>query len=261
MPVPDGRAAALVEAFEREAAGLIGPGYCRTRRGEFRLQTMLMPEVFARPFNRALDIGCGIGFKALLLGDVATEVDGVDLDVPYLGFAGSEPAVVAGARVLGRIGCAWARLRGAPDLTADLRAHAGGYDLIVSDYLVEHLADLAPFHAAVLDALLPGGTVIHTVPNTHDAIEPFVRLNARPRLREIAKAVIGLVRGGRRQSLTRFGTLVPIPHSEFLTDYGAQFDVYRVERTAYSMIETGFTISHLQPTREHSYTIVGRRPA
>jgi len=250
----------LIPHFEREAGSYLAPTYCRVRRNEFLLQRMLAPEIFDREYSRALDIGCGVGFKCLLLGEVAHEVDGIDLDAPYHGFPGSEPAAVFGQRLLSGIGCAWARLEAVHAYDAFLARHADTYDLIVSDYLVEHVADVAALHAAIHAALRPGGAVVHAVPNTHEALDQFVRLNARPSIREFAKAALGMLRRGTRaQKITGHGLLVPIPHSEFLTDYRRQLDVYRLEHNVFAMIEAGFEITRIVPTREHTYTVVARR--
>jgi 2-polyprenyl-3-methyl-5-hydroxy-6-metoxy-1,4-benzoquinol methylase len=251
----------LVARFASEASGYVPPMYCRTRRHEFLLQRMLLPDVFGRHYEQALDIGCGVGLKSLLLGDVARVVHGVDIDTPYHGFVGHEPAAVAGQKILDAIGCTWATLTAANDFGEFLRERERRYDLITSDYVVEHIADVPSLHSAILHALRPGGTVVHTIPNTHDAIEQFIRLNLRPSLRELAKAFAGLLRPGRRaQKITVLGTLAPIPHSEFLSDYGRQFDVYRIEHNLFSMIDAGFEIATVVPTREHSYTVVARRP-
>ena len=252
----------LVAQFEELARSQVGPGYCRVRRNEFVLQRMLLPDIFDHTYGRALDVGCGIGFKSLLLGDIAREVDGIDLAVPYHGFRGHAPAAVVGQTLLDRVGCTWATLSPVDDLDRFLEGRPEHYDLIVTDYLVEHIADVALLHAAILRALQPGGVVVHAVPNTHDAIEQFVRLNVGASVRDIAKSLVGVLRRRRRaQKMTARGVLVPIAHSEFLSDFGSQFDVYRLERNVFPMIEAGFEIVRIVPTREHCYTVVGRRPA
>src|SRR5439155_389068 len=111
----------LVTRFASEAGGHIPPTYCRTRHHEFLLQRMLLPEVFGRRYDQALDIGCGVGFKSLLLGDVARIVHGVDIATPYHGFAGPEPAAVAGQKILDTIGCSWATLTVVRDFGQFLR--------------------------------------------------------------------------------------------------------------------------------------------
>jgi SAM-dependent methyltransferase len=256
-----GKTDVLAARFTTAASEHVSPAYCRTRHHEFLLQRMLLPGVFSRDYEQALDLGCGVGFKALLLGDVAKVVHGVDIDTPYHGFVGKEPAAVAGQKILDAIGCSWATLTTANDFARFLGERERCYDLITSDYVVEHIADVAPLHSAICRALRPGGTVVHTIPNTHDAIEQFIRLNLRPSLRELAKAFVGVLRPRRRaQKITVLGILAPIPHSEFLLDYGAQFDVYRIEHNLFAMIEAGFEIASVVPTREHSYTVVARRP-
>ena len=136
------------------------------------------------------------------------------------------------------------------------------HDLIVSDYVLEHVPEPEPLYRAIFAALKPGGIAVHTCPNTHDAMDTFLRLNLGASLKEFVKAAAGLALGRkRRQRVTLNGLLVPITHSEYISDYARQFDVYKLESYVYPMIEAGFVIERVVPTREHSYTVAARKPA
>lgn len=252
----------LVAQFEQTIGPYPTPEYCRLRRGEFLLQRMLLPDIFARRFGRALEIGCGIGYKSLLLSEVADRVEGIDMSEPYHGFPGSLAAAAYGQQILAKIGADRVNLSIAEDFTEFLRGREGAYDLIVTDYVLEHVPEPLPLYRAILAALTAGGVAVHTLPNTHDAIDTFMRLNLGASLREFAKAVAGFLLGrSRRQKLTLHGLLVPITHSEYISDYRRQFDVYKLESYVYPMIEAGFVIERVVATREHSYTVVARKPA
>lgn len=251
----------LIGRFEAAIGPYPTPEYCKLRRGEFLLQRMLLPEIFMQRFSSALEIGCGIGYKSLLLSEIAAHVDGIDMSEPYHGFPGELPAAVYGQQILDKIGANRVRLAVAEDFTAHLGAHRNAYDLIVTDYVLEHVPEPVPLYRAIHDSLVPGGVAVHTCPNTHDAIDTFMRLNLGASLKEYAKAVAGLLLGRkRRQKLTWNGLLVPITHSEYISDYARQFDVYKLESYVYPMIEAGFVIERVVPTREHSYTVAARKP-
>ena len=251
----------LVARFEQAVGAYPTPEYCRLRRGEFLLQRMLLPEIFSGRFNRALEIGCGIGYKSLLLAEIAGNVEGIDMSEPYHGFPGNVPAAVYGQQILGKIGAGRVRLSIAEDFAVYLNERKGAYDLVITDYVLEHVPDPAPLYRAIFDALVPGGVAVHTIPNTHDAMDTLLRLNLGASLKEYAKAVAGFFLGRkRRQKLTLNGLLVPITHSEYISDYREQFDVYKLESYVYPMIEAGFVIERVVPTREHSYTLAARKP-
>ena len=79
-----------IEAFVEAAAQSVVPQYFRLRRLEFELLKMLSPEIFHSRFERALELGCGIGFfpdsdsknsrivepKDILIRDVVPNVNG-----------------------------------------------------------------------------------------------------------------------------------------------------------------------------------------
>ncbi|HZP40583.1 MAG TPA: class I SAM-dependent methyltransferase [Candidatus Binatia bacterium] len=100
--------------------------------------------------RRVLDAGCGEGYGAALLAEVATSVVGVD-----------RPEAVAVARAR----------HASPRLafrTADLeRFQAGGarFDLVVSFQVIEHLVDPERFLRALVTATAEGGELLVTTPN------------------------------------------------------------------------------------------------
>ena len=82
----DDHFARLVALFCRETSHSVGPNYFRVRQLEFDLLRMLEPDFFSFAYEKALELGCGIGFKALLTSQFARHVDALDLDAPYHGF-------------------------------------------------------------------------------------------------------------------------------------------------------------------------------
>lgn len=251
--------ARLIADFCAAAATHVGPNYFRVRRMEFELQRSLAPDVFAAPFSRALDIGCGVGFKSVLLAGQAARVRGIDVAVPYHGFAGGRPSADVGAEILARLGCERVAL-GTGDFLAALAAEPESYDLIVSDYLFEHVENLPELTRAIAGALTPGGWTVHAVPNTHDALIQLADANLRPYWRRALSTLRGWLSGaGSGMRLTGHGWLVPRPHSEFLADFADQFGVYELERSVLALQDAGLRVTAIWPTRERTFTVFARK--
>lgn len=255
---------ARINAFCDEGASSVGPNYFRTRRLEFELQQMLLPDLYRTSYDRVLELGCGIGFKALLMSRFATRTDGIDVSAPYHGFATDLPAVERGKQILRKVGCDDVFLE-TGDYIGILAGRRSLYDFVYSDYLFEHVPDLPPLYQAMFECLKPRGTMVHVVPNTHDALIQLSKLNLLPKrslLWPILRGYLARLRGGtnRHQKVTSSGWVVPITHSEFLTDYFDQFEVYRLENYVFPLIETGFRVSSIVPIREHSFAVACHKP-
>ncbi|WP_017597761.1 class I SAM-dependent DNA methyltransferase [Nocardiopsis lucentensis] len=95
--------------------------------------------------ERAADLGCGTGRTgAWLRGRGVPHVDGVDLSEGMLGLArerGAHTTLVRGD----------VRTTGLP---------GGGYDLVISSLIDEHLPDLAPYYAEAWRLTAPGGSLV-----------------------------------------------------------------------------------------------------
>ncbi|MDE3724238.1 class I SAM-dependent methyltransferase [Nocardiopsis sp. N85] len=96
--------------------------------------------------RRVADLGCGTGRTAAWLRarGVTGDIDGVDLS----------PGMLARAKERG----AHTTLAEGDVRTSGLEG--GGYDLVVSSLIDEHLPDLAPFYAEARRLVRPGGTFL-----------------------------------------------------------------------------------------------------
>ena len=99
----------------------------------------------ARPGARVLDVGCGSGELLERMRDLGWQVAGVELDPE-------------GARA--------ARERTGADVVASLDdVEPGGFDAVVLDHVLEHLADAGETLRGCLRALRPGGVLALATPN------------------------------------------------------------------------------------------------
>jgi SAM-dependent methyltransferase len=124
-------------------------------------------------------------------------------------------------------------------------------DLIYSEYVLEHVEDIPRTVQELKRVLAPGGRMVHVVPNALDALMEFVRINVRVPYRSLAagflRRLLRAPKPGPR--LVATGAVVPPPHSEFLTDFADQLDIYGLERYVFPMVEQGLRIERITTTR------------
>jgi SAM-dependent methyltransferase len=110
---------------------------------------------------RVLDVGCGDGNFLRAVRGVATEAVGIDTNAEG----------VAAARAEGLD----ARLATLEDFAAE---HEGGFDVVCSFHVLEHLPAVTDFARTMLRCVRPGGTLVVSVPNRlrmadADALDPL----------------------------------------------------------------------------------------
>jgi SAM-dependent methyltransferase len=128
---------------------------------------------FARPAcgDRAvLDAGCGVGYGAAHLAEVAASVVGIDRDEGAIAYARER---YARPNVEFRVG----------DLL-DLDLDDGSFDVVCSFETIEHLEDVDAFLAEVVRVLRAGGVFFVSTPRVDETTvspeNPFHRLELSP---------------------------------------------------------------------------------
>lgn len=101
--------------------------------------------------RRALDVGCGAGLLCEPLARLGAAVTGIDAAAQNVAVA-SEHAGAGGLEIDYRCGD-----------VAELGL--GGFDLVASMEVIEHVADKVAFVTALKEALAPGGLLILSTPN------------------------------------------------------------------------------------------------
>lgn len=184
-----------------------------------------------RPLDgkRALDVGCGAGLLTEPLARLGATATGLD--------AAEENVVVARAHAAGQ------------GLTIDYQAtpveqfDAGGFDLVTSMEVVEHVASPADFIKALADKLAPDGLLIMSTPNR----TPLSRLA----MISVGESIGGIPKG--THDWHKF--LTPEELTRLITDAGLETtDVTGISFDP----RKGFTLSS---NKAINYLLTARRPS
>lgn len=239
------------------------PGYFRLRCYEFRILRQLLPELlgFNRTFEKGMELGCGYGFKTLLLSHMCESFLGIDIPEKYKGYVrGNYSSSVEIAKIIVNdkfraknvtFECAW------PDNL--LNVDSDSISFLFSEYCLEHIPKLSKAISEMYRVLRKDGIMIHVVPNTKNAVIQFVKAQLDASvgrlIKELVKKVLG--RGNTRIKLN--GIIIPQCHTEFISDFSEQIDVYSLENYLFPMLDAGFRIEKIVSTREYNDVIVARK--
>ncbi len=238
------------------------PDYFRVRGYEHRILAQLAPEYFGigARYRSGLEIGCGYGFKSILLARHCESLLGVDIPVKYQGYVrGDFQTSVDVARAMGdkfRI----TNTQFATMWPTELTVGDSTVSLIFSEYVLEHIPDLSRSLREMHRVLEPNGLMVHVVPTTIDPLIYFITSQLKFSPMRLGAAVLHtLLRKRRGHRFTHSGLYVPPPHSEFLSRYEEQFRVNALEGFVFPMLELGFRIERMITTREHNRVIIARK--
>lgn len=250
-----------VQAFVSEALPFSnwGKDYFDVRLMELAMADSLFGGMFSAGGKRVLDIGCGIGLACVFLADHFEEVDGTDIEDLGVTFKIDRPASVVGSELLNRLGRSNIRLN-CGDTLDFLGSSSGGYDLIFSHFVMEHVPQLDPLCEAIHAALRPGGRTFHIVPNTHDTVNQLLIQNLQPLWPNIRRAWRARKTTSRCEGRLQGNLFTPITHSEFLSDYRDQFAVNSSDRYLFPLLRAGLRILEIKPMREHAFGILAEKP-
>lgn len=236
----------------RETPGLIeelsGDGsqvtvdYLRVRATEFLLLLSKLSRLQEVRTDRVLEIGCGGGFGLCLWKQVAQEVVGMDLGPEikraetFLGPHGRDIRLVAS--------------RG-EDLVTDL----GGFDLVVTQYVLEHVDDIGAVLRNCRRYVGDQGYVVHSLNNLTDRLD--WHLSYRLTNSAIRRALDSLKHRGLTRGLLKPFRFTP-PHEPKFGSFSDEVRGYRLEAWANTLIRNGFMIVDFFQTREVNWVIVTR---
>jgi SAM-dependent methyltransferase len=221
------------------------PDYFELRTTEFLMALRGLERSGASGPRRVLEVGCGGGYGLMLWSLVAEEVVGSDI-----------PHAVAGARkLLEAFPDRAARIRIVESAGEDLTNVGDGFDLVVTQYVLEHVRDIRATLRRTAALLAAGGAAVHIVPSLIDRHEWYLSYRmGTGRLRRLARSL----RGAGPFSLLRDPFGYTPPHSPAFGSFAEEHEGYRLERWAAHMLRAGLeVVDHFQ-TRDVNWVIVTR---
>ncbi|MBL8012714.1 MAG: class I SAM-dependent methyltransferase, partial [Candidatus Omnitrophica bacterium] len=158
------------------------PDYFKLRTYEFRILRQLLSRYFdpSQPYPSLLEIGCNFGFKSILLSVFAKRVLAVDIPESYAGcHLGSFQRTTDIAKILVNERFAIDNVEFENMWPDKLTVDSQSVDCIFTEYVLEHIPDLSEAIKEMARVLKVGGVMIHTVPNTKDAVRDFLDANIK----------------------------------------------------------------------------------
>lgn len=239
------RAMQLLSAVnERRTEFSAQPEYFDVRTAEFLL---LARRVLALPnlrLGRILEVGCGGAYSLRLWSDLVKEAVGIDLP------ASLEP----GHRFLDAFKPR-GKIQLVPGTGESLDGVAGPFDLILTQYVLEHVADIPRTLSAIRSRLAPGGCIVHVLNNVADRTSWYVEYRLQTTLRR--RLWDSLKKEGFWRTL-RAPFRYTAPHEPRFGPYPHELQEYRLEKWALRFLREGFEVIDYFQTRDTSWAFVTR---
>ena len=216
------------------------------RGTEFLLLTLKLRSLFPElHWKRVLDAGCGIGFGTLLWSLLANDVVGID---------GAHEIKKARRLIAERPELAQ-RIQFVEGVCEDLSPIAGQFDLIVTQYALEHFRNMDESIRQIHTHLAPGGHVLHIVPNVTNRHLWYIEYRAS--LRWWNRFRQSVHHRGWWMTLKDPVGYTP-PHDATRGDYASELANYRLEKWAEAILRNGAEIRDYFPTRDLNWVLVTR---
>jgi SAM-dependent methyltransferase len=168
---------------------------------------------------RVMDFGCGRGGLVGQMRVAGTDAYGVDIDERF----------IHSGRVLSRMWDVDRPILSLMEVGGRTIFRDGFFDAVITDQVLEHVADLDALAAEISRILRPGGMVFHRFPGRRLLIEPHYHLPAvhwlAPRSRPRRLAIRALLGLGARGSLPR--EMPPQAKAEIIGTYADTQTFYR----------------------------------
>jgi SAM-dependent methyltransferase len=238
------------------------PRYYDFRAVNFSVLQSLFPEYVKRQ-GRVVEIGCGVGMDSLFWSRYAGELLGFDIPGEYGGY--TPPGFTSSAHVSRTLVCdvfGVTNATFADALPDSLPVDSNSVDLIYTWTVLEHIPDLPSAYKEMHRILKPGGVMVHIVPNVMSAVDTVVRVNvSKPEplgwfgaAKHLWKEFRKLANEGHKP-----GAIIPQCHSEFLTDYISQLDLYISDSYITPALELGMKLERMSLIRDYNHLIAFRK--
>jgi SAM-dependent methyltransferase len=197
------------------------------------------------PVKRLLEIGCGSGYALRLWSQVAEKVTGLDLpqsiDV-------SRKLLAAYPPPLNNIDLVESRAE-------DFRSNEK-YDLIISQYVLEHVDEIPSVLARIRDNLAPRGLAIHVLNSIESRTSWYVEY------RQVTSLPRRLYHSWRERGLLKTAAdpfNYTVPHEPRFGSFAHELAEYRLDRWALPLLRAGFEILDWFQTSDINWVVITRQ--
>lgn len=236
----------IMKEAERTLGGTVPwPDYFATRTAEHVLLVLKLSAILDSPAANCLEIGCGQGYTLLLWALLLDSVTGIDEAEPI---SRAQHAVQIRPDLASRI----TLVSGNADNITGLD---GSFDMVFSQYVLEHLKYPLKALTGIRRVLKPGGTVVHVVNNLVDRLDwHAVYRNSVSWLGRLRRSVRNT---GLARTLVNPGAFTP-PHEPAMGSNEKEQSAYRLERWTGLFMEAGYEVLDYFQTRDTNWVIVTR---
>lgn len=235
----------LAEAERRRDAFGVDEGFFPIRTAEFLLLLGKLNRLEGLQARTVLEVGCGRGWSLRLWCTVANHVVGVDLP----------PAVAAARALLAAFPPGGARVELIPGLAEDLAGIEGRFDLVVTQYVLEHVDDIPRTLRALHARVRPEGHIVHVLNSLVDRHDWYIEY--RRQCSPWRRLWASLREQGIARTLASPGAFTPA-HERRFGDFATEAKEYRLERWALRLMRAGFEIVDFFQTRDVNWVLVTR---
>ena len=220
--------------------------YFNLRGTEFLLLVVRLARIDELSVRRVFEVGCGVGFTLRLWAEVADLAVGADLP----------EEIERAERLLAELPPTDSQIRLHGSAGEELSEIDEQFDLIVTQYVMEHVRSIPSVLANISDRLAPGGHAVHVLPNLMDRQDWYVTWRLQSSMATRARWSVG-ERGLRETARSPFEHTPP--HEPNFGSFAQEHAEYRVEKWALKMLEAGFEIVDFFSTRDVNTVLVTRR--
>ncbi len=220
------------------------PRYFETRTVEFLLMLSRLRRVYSGALPRhVLEVGCGIGYSLALWSDHADYVCGIDL------LEAIEPA----RKLFSHLKVDPPRADLLVGQGEDLSALAGKtFDLVVTQYVLEHVDNISAALAQIKPLLAPDGLVLHVLNNQVDRAVWYIDYRQRSLMRRVYR----LLRTGELLKWLSSPDGFTPPHEPKFGDFGVELHEYSLEGWAAHIYRAGYIVIDYFQSRDNNWVYV-----
>lgn len=191
-----------------------------------------------------LDIGCGDGFNAALWTQLAGNVHAAD----------TIESVALARPLLSKL-----HARVTLHVCEDQRvAIEDAYDVVTTQYVLEHLPDPQAALTEMRRLVAPGGLLIHTVPSSHGRTSWCVQYHGEwSPLKRLAHS---FYRRGFWSTLRNPFGFTPA-HEPALGDFHRELSEYRLDRWVTAVMRAGYVVDDWFSTSDNNWVLITRPAA